>query len=233
MKYDPAWVEAMKSHVKGGSFERKIAGDLSDWLTFGASNRVLWRNPNSGAMAHRLSSEQSHWVGGDIGVLDRDCAQAVEYVRLFHTELKHWRCLEWHRFIQHEGMLWQTWVKTKVLAEQEGRLPLVIARQNRQPDMLLMRAELSQALAMFPEVITFWNKVAVCSFADLLRTDPITVLNLSRGALLHVSQLIRDQTATAVHVEGEPAATRLEGPAGGADVPRSSQRLRLKRRIPT
>lgn len=179
-------------HEKGSEFERLIAKCLSSWLTGGADTRALWRTPGSGGMAHRLSPELQRWTGGDIGVLDKDCATACHFVTLFHTELKHYKSLDWHKMltVERRGFLWETWDKTAALAQLAHRLPLMIVKQNRQ-----------HVVAFAP--VELWHRATIpcVSFFGITGATPLAgLMQFAPGPFLQTAEYLLHGTSPRPHI---------------------------------
>ncbi len=170
----------MNSNEKGGEFERLMAGHLSRWLTRGTQSRALWRTPGSGAMAGRLSPAQQRWVGGDLGVLDKECGIACSFIELFHIELKHYKQLDWHTMVYTEdsGFLWQTWKKAVRQAGPSNRLPLVIVKQNFQPPVAMAPPEFWVTLPL--RFVLFYEEVGTAPLKNLLSFSPNEVIEAAR-----------------------------------------------------
>lgn len=167
---------------KGHAFERKIAKDLSLWLSNNQEKSLLWRTPTSGAMAHKLPTAQARLVGGDIGVLDSTSEIAVTFVSHFFCELKHYKVLDWSSFIIHDkGFIKTTWQKAHKEAAEHNRVPLVIMKQNFYPEVVLLSSLFMQYLKAhrknyLPEASIIRDTVSVCSWLNFLSTDPSDLL---------------------------------------------------------
>lgn len=155
----------MNSKGKGSSFERKVAKELSRWITGGKRDDVLWRTSISGGRA-TVARKKGKEVrqSGDL------CAVAPEghaFCDAFYMELKHYRDLQIDKFLIYgEGILAKFWAKAHKEAVLSGKEPLMIIRQNGWPILVLSKP------CTFPTwlVRTISNvnlKVEVCDFMEL------------------------------------------------------------------
>lgn len=121
--------------AKGTAFERGVCKDLSLWVSHGEDQDLFWRSSISGGRATvALRKGRAIKPAGDI------CAVSPGGHRLtdrFFIECKFYRDLELRRFLIHAGRLWEFWEHCVKQALQHGRTPLLIARQNRFPTLLL------------------------------------------------------------------------------------------------
>jgi hypothetical protein len=124
---------------KGSAFERKVCEQLSLWITNDKDKDTLWRSSMSGGRATvHLKKGKTNQQAGDI------CAVAVEGHRLtsiFYVECKHYKDLAIGSFFTiGTGKLRQFWDKTIAEAAKHNRRPMLIAKQNNVPAMVLIRA---------------------------------------------------------------------------------------------
>lgn len=120
-------------HDKGSDFERYVCRRLSLWLTRGESDSCLWRSATSGGRATfmlrqgLLASSQA----GDISAISRE---GYELIERFLVECKSYKDLQIEQgLLKGIGWLWEFWERTQRDAARHGKLPLLIAKQNRTP----------------------------------------------------------------------------------------------------
>jgi len=125
--------------AKGSQFEREIAKQLSLWLTLDKREDVLWRSSLSGGRA-----TIAHRKGKDVRQCGDLCAVGPEghkFCEQFFVELKHIKRLALDQFlIKGTGPLANFWRKAKHEAAKHKRQPILIARQNGWPVIVLSDA---------------------------------------------------------------------------------------------
>lgn len=125
--------------AKGSAFERHICDRLSLWVSHSQSHDLFWRSAMSGGRATvgARKGVDLRRQAGDI------CAVAPEGHSLtdrFYIECKHVNSLDIESFIvKRRGKLAAFWEVAKREAKRHGRLPMIIARQNRLPTLMLVR----------------------------------------------------------------------------------------------
>lgn len=125
-----------RGKAKGSAFERWICAALSLWVTNGASKDVFWRSAMSGGRATiHVGRGQKNRQAGDI------CAVAPEGHILtdqYFIECKHLKDLNLTGFVLSDvGPLAKFWKVCVEQATTHGRIPMLIAKQNQQPVMVL------------------------------------------------------------------------------------------------
>lgn len=121
---------------KGSTYERKVCGQLSRWISNGAMSDIFWRSAMSGGratVAHRkgIAVRQA----GDITAVSPEGHILCDHSFI---ELKHYRDLDFDAFfLTGKGRLAKFWEIAVREAKKHEREPLLIARQNRTPDVVL------------------------------------------------------------------------------------------------
>ena len=145
---------AVKGHVKGGAFERKISKRLSLWVTGKPDDVIFWRTASSGGRATQsLKSgiKQDSQVG-DIGTIHPD---GVWFQKHFIIECKSYKNLELVSFLfKKGGLLKGFWEKLHKESETYKRIPLLIGKQNFIPEFIMCTAELGHSLPVQPFLMT-------------------------------------------------------------------------------
>lgn len=143
---------------KGAQFERDVCVMLSKWVSEGKQEDVFWRSAMSGGRAtvgHKTGKKLSSQVG------DISCVHplGMHFISKFAPECKFYADLEWRGLPLAKGKLAQFWLEICVQADIHGKLPFLVARQNRMPAyvclnssgmMLLDLAEHNTVLTSFP-----------------------------------------------------------------------------------
>ncbi len=125
------------SKNKGSDFERKVCRQLSLLVSGGKRTDCFWRSALSGGRA-TLQLDQgilNQAQAGDISAISREGLWLIDN---FQIECKHYADLEFTSgFLSNTGVLhgfWKTLVKDSL---PRGKNPLLIAKQNNRPIVLL------------------------------------------------------------------------------------------------
>ena len=123
---------------KGSGFEREVCKLFSLWVTEGSRDDVFWRSAISGGRAtvHQAKGRNLSHVSGDMCAVHPD---GYPFVKKFYVECKFYRNLNLEAFLlgEQQGLLSKFWVSTKQQAQSYNKRPLLIARQNRTPTLLI------------------------------------------------------------------------------------------------
>ena len=161
--------------TKGGAFEREVAKKLSLWLSDGQSADLLWRSAMSGGRhTFALKSGLMHKAqAGDLSSID---ARSQQFIDTFCVECKFYKDINIKSFLfgGKSGVM-SFWEQVKRDAGSVNKRPLLIVKQNFQPELICFdcldwRAYFEQTsksvnlLAYFP-----WIRVSVFSFDEFLQ----------------------------------------------------------------
>jgi hypothetical protein len=123
---------------KGAAFERQICQALSLWLSRDKRKDLFWRSAMSGGRATvaykkgvKLSTQ-----GGDISAIDPLGAVLTD---AFCIEVKFYKDLDIQAFLLGRGKLTAFWKQVTRDASRYGKEPMLIARQNLYPTLVLVR----------------------------------------------------------------------------------------------
>lgn len=153
------------SKAKGGAFEREVCKRLSLWLSEGKHDDLLWRSAMSGGRAtvQFKKGRANRTQAGDISAI---APQGEKLTRLFLIECKFYRSLDLLGLFREDraGGIASFWSKCKSDAEKATRLPLLIAKQNRFPELVVVdergasRLDLASPVAFFPPsgALVYW-----------------------------------------------------------------------------
>jgi hypothetical protein len=124
-----------KGAGKGQAFERKTCRQLSLWVSDGKIDDMFWRTSISGGRATvRFAQGKATQAVGDI------CAVRPEgfvFTDRYFAECKHRKSLDLHAFMFGKGKLYAFWVQAVQQAIQHKRIPLLIAKQNKVPTIVV------------------------------------------------------------------------------------------------
>src|SRR4029077_9069799 len=116
---------------KGSSFERVICKQLSLWVSHGKREDLFWRSAMSGGRATVAQKKGQHvHQAGDITSVHRDGHALTAEV---YIECKHLARISLDGLLTNNGPLLAIWHDTMKKARKLGRIPVLIAKQNRLP----------------------------------------------------------------------------------------------------
>ena len=122
---------------KGNSFERDCCKKLSRWITNGKREDVLWRSAMSGGRATiARKSGKDVRQAGDICLVSPEGHSLTDR---FFIECKFYSDLQIDSFLlQYKGNLARFWTHCVKQAKQHNRSPMLIAKQNHKPALLIV-----------------------------------------------------------------------------------------------
>jgi hypothetical protein len=170
----------VNSKQKGAGFEREVCKALSQWMSGGQRKDLFWRSAMSGGRATLgfRKGEKHITQGGDISAIDPMGAPLTDR---YCIELKFYRDLNLAAFWVGRGTLFGFWERAKVDAEKYGKMPMLIAKQNLFPTLLIVPVESRFA---FPSVVrwrSYRHDAAVMAFDDLMLAVKYPAALLSKG----------------------------------------------------
>ena len=152
---------------KGSAHERQCCKELSLWITDGKMEDCLWRSAISGGRA-TVARRKGKMVrqGGDI------CAVSPEghiFTDRWFVECKHVRNLELGKFlVKGTGDLATFWHKAGDEARRDAKEPMIIAKQNGWPVLVITRPNMLAPWRLAPTI-----RHGMCDFyfyKDMLET---------------------------------------------------------------
>lgn len=129
----------VNSKEKGSEFERQVGKALSLWVSEGHRSDLFARNVLSGGSFTNAMKKDSkeHGMPGDLAA---NHPMAFKFLELFTVECKHYADLGFEAFLfdtEAKSFLGSVLKHTRKQAQQAKLHPMVIARQNRRPSILL------------------------------------------------------------------------------------------------
>lgn len=157
--------------AKGASFERAVCKALSQWLSNGTNDDLLWRSAMSGGRStvafkagKRLSAQ-----AGDVSSIHRI---SHPFTETFYIECKHYRTLNFEGFIKGKGNLVAFWQIASREANQYEKIPMLIGRQNNHPQIVCLSHEGLKVMKLRPKVSVFDFDLHIVLWDDFLKSDP-------------------------------------------------------------
>lgn len=133
-------MQAGRGKAKGSAFERKVCERLSLWVTDGHRKDVFWRSAMSGGRA-TVAAKKGTSLARQAGDITAVAPEGHSLIDHFYVECKAYRELHIERFILNaSGILSNFWKETIVQAKVHGRRPMLIAKQNNMPILVLTKA---------------------------------------------------------------------------------------------
>lgn len=124
---------------KGSSFERNTCRALSLWLSEGTDGDWFWRTAASGGRATIRGDRTLAHAAGDIGASK---PEGFALVTRYFIECKHYANLQLGNFLCHKkSKLGDFWEIAYREALKYYRLPILIAKQNLFPTLVIMRRQ--------------------------------------------------------------------------------------------
>lgn len=124
------------SGQKGGAWERSVGGQLSLWVSNGARADLFRRSVLSGGQY--TLSKGGEGTPGDLAI---NHPLAATFLSLFLVECKHYKDIELDKYLfdlTERSFLARVFKKAKEQGDAAGVVPLVVAKQNHYPAMVLM-----------------------------------------------------------------------------------------------
>jgi len=151
---------------KGSQWERDVCKALSLWISNGERTDLFWRTAISGGRAtrRRQKGEQVNVQIGDICAVD---PEGFRLTNCYYIECKHYRDLQVAPFLlTNSGHLARFWDTTCCEADRYHRSPMLIAKQNRLPPIVLVRSDAVLGGPVLSDIPL--RECTVLSFSDLV-----------------------------------------------------------------
>jgi len=122
---------------KGAAFERECCKKLSLWLSKGQRDDLLWRSAMSGGRA-TIALARGRQAANQAGDISTVSAFGAVLVDRFVIECKAYRDLNMFGLLTGRGNLCDFWEILRSQAEEAKKNPMLIAKQNQRPVILLL-----------------------------------------------------------------------------------------------
>lgn len=138
--------------AKGAGFERDVCKRLSLWVSGGTKEDCFWRSAMSGGRA-TVGARKGKDLARQAGDITAVAPEGHSLTDRYYVECKHVRNLQIDRFIvTGTGNLAKFWATAQKEADRYGRVPMIIARQNMLPTILLVGSHSGLADHLIPVV---------------------------------------------------------------------------------
>ena len=135
-------MKAGAGKLKGTEWERKVAKSLSLWLSGGLKKDWFRRSVGSGSVA----TVDPDW-GSQAGDISATGSEGAILTQVFLIECKHWRFLLLESLLYGtHSLIGKAWAKAKDQAEQHGKVPMLIVREDYKEALVLVDEFLSDNL---------------------------------------------------------------------------------------
>jgi len=122
---------------KGGAFERKICKELSLWISHGEHEDIFWRSAMSGGRS-TVALKKGLKLKAQSGDVSAISSLGFKFTERFLIECKHYKNLEFAGLLRNRGKLLIFWQKAVVEAVNHSKLPILIAKQNNYPTVIVL-----------------------------------------------------------------------------------------------
>jgi hypothetical protein len=131
----------MNSKNKGSSFERKICKLLSQWITGGDREDILWRSISSGAW-NTIKKRTTTTQIGDITYIDE---LGKEFIEKFAIECKSYKDVQMIKLFNENSIINKWW--DKINEEAGDKYPLIIFKENRSCELIAISGDIFKIVA--------------------------------------------------------------------------------------
>lgn len=169
----------MNSHGKGSEYERCVSKKLSFWISDGKNDDIFWRTQTSGARQTQRKKLKKDTFGQD-GDIQAVHPLGFQFCRIFSLECKNYKDMNLWSLINptKNFSIYSFWMESVEKAYEVGKFPILVARQNRKPDLFVCDSiffnYISQNGLAKPKVISIYNfnevdmYMAIFKFEDIL-----------------------------------------------------------------
>lgn len=142
----------VNSKQKGASWEREVCRSLSLWISGGEQEDVFWRSAMSGGRS-TVAAKRGKRLAAQAG--DISCIHHIgsKFADLFLLECKHYESLDFHGLITGGGHLLDFWKTVCKEADRCGKMPFLIAKQNRIPPIACLTYQGTYTLGITGSVL--------------------------------------------------------------------------------
>lgn len=165
----------MSGKHKGSGFEREVCVAMSKWTTAGQRDDIYWRSAMSGGRAtvQFKAGKKNLTQGGDISAVDPLGHKLLGH---FAVECKFYKKLDIETsLLRGYGKLIQFWGEATRMAKRQKKIPILIAKQNNFPALVLTDDRGIDILGMHHLLRVRFNnldgrrRVSIVRFDDMLK----------------------------------------------------------------
>lgn len=129
-------VKTNRGPLKGAAFERHLCVRFSLWVSNGKRRDLFWRTAMSGGRATvALKRGEKIRQSGDMGSI---APEGHVLTDTYFFEFKHVNDIQFEAFVlKNKGSLAKWWTKTRRQAKQYNRTPVLIAKGNHMPTLVI------------------------------------------------------------------------------------------------
>lgn len=123
---------------KGAQFERAVCVALSRWVTGGKREDCFWRSAMSGGRS-TVARQKGKSLGAQAGDVTATYLSGHKLTEKYLIECKFYKDLQIESFlINGKGNLATFWDQVVADADAFAKIPMLVAKQNRMPTLLIM-----------------------------------------------------------------------------------------------
>lgn len=144
---------AIISKRKGNAFERKVAKLLSEWWSEGSRDDLFWRTHSSGGR-HTVRRRKGITTEGQVADVVSSAEESKLFSDIIDVECKHHKDINlWSILTPNKGEnIVNWWLEIRKVSIHDGKLPVLIAKQDRRPDLWVCNECLSGKISEYVNV---------------------------------------------------------------------------------
>jgi hypothetical protein len=163
----------MNSKNKGSSFERKICKLLSQWITSGERDDILWRSISSGAW-NTIKKRTTNTQIGDLTYID---PLGKPFIDKFAIECKSYKDVQMIKLFNENSIINKWW--DKINEEAGDKYPIIIFKENRSCEFVVipysifdvLNSDIGFSNTNYIKVGRETNTFYIIKLSDLLQND--------------------------------------------------------------
>jgi len=140
---------------KGAEFERWVCKKLSLWVSGDERDDLFWRSAMSGGRA-TIGVKDRPAQAGDISSIDQ---HGHDLIKRFVIECKFHKSIDLQQAIFGKGILIKWWNDLDKLSDKLDKSPMLIAKQNHIPPIVLFRVQQSYTISKSDMLCTLYEGI--------------------------------------------------------------------------
>ena len=155
---------------KGAAFERRICRALSLWVSQGKAEDLFWRSAMSGGRA-TVMYKKGKSAASQAGDISAVALEGHVLTDLFTIECKNYEDLHLHNLVYGgKGGIVDFWKQATKDAERNQKEPMLIAKQNRKPEIICIASPgpVGLSIGMWPQLVVPGLLMEIYLFKDFL-----------------------------------------------------------------
>lgn len=149
---------------KGGSYERRVCKALSFWISKGRRDDIFWRTPMSGGR-HTVRRRKGTGAMDEVGDIRATHESGKPFINQFVLDCKSYRNLKMHTLLVPKAAkksIAAFWSTTVRIAEEVHRQPIMVCKENKLPDFVLLYEVTALGLGLEDWIVARYAPLKVC-----------------------------------------------------------------------